>query len=65
MELNDMELIGQRSTHKKHRYVAYRQFVWWIWRLLGRGNRTVLPACVVQAIRNMYPSDEYPGFESL
>ncbi|CAN7944278.1 unnamed protein product [Ixodes pacificus] len=65
MELNDMELIGQRSTHKKYRYVAYRQFVWWIWRRLGRGNRTVLPACVVQAIRNMYPSDEYRGFEAL
>ncbi|XP_040077927.1 uncharacterized protein LOC120849761 [Ixodes scapularis] len=62
IELLDRELVGNRETHRKHRCVAYHQFARWIWRRLGRHNRKILPACVVKAIRNAYPSEEYCGF---
>ncbi|KAM7314871.1 P2X purinoceptor 7 [Ixodes scapularis] len=62
MELHDGELLRQRTAHKKYRYVAYRQFSRWIWQRLGKGNRKVLPSCVIQAIRTAYPSEVYRGF---
>ncbi|XP_062597066.1 P2X purinoceptor 7-like [Saccostrea cucullata] len=46
-----------------YRYVAYRRFVLWIWQRLGKGNRKVLPACVVSKIRNTFQSEHYTGFQ--
>lgn len=46
----------------RYRYTAYRQFVRWIWVWLGRRNRKVLPSCVVNEIRNAFPSERYAGF---
>ncbi|KAG0718209.1 hypothetical protein GWK47_052872 [Chionoecetes opilio] len=48
---------------KRYRYVAYRQFVRWIWRYLGRKIRVVIPACAVSAIRKEFDSDSYKGFK--
>ncbi|KAM7293025.1 P2X purinoceptor 7 [Ixodes scapularis] len=44
------------------RFVAYKQFVRWMWQRLGRRNRRVLPACVVGRIRHEFPSGNYTGF---
>ncbi|KAG0445593.1 hypothetical protein HPB47_013602 [Ixodes persulcatus] len=44
------------------RFVAYRQFVRWMWQRLGRHNRRILPACVVCRIREQFPSDTHTGF---
>lgn len=30
-----------------YRHIAYRRFVLWIWHRLGRGNRKIIPGCVV------------------
>ncbi len=38
------------------RKAAYRQYVLWIYKKLGRGRRKVLPSCVVRCIRRWYPS---------
>ena len=43
--------------------MAYRRFVQWIWHRLGRHKRKILPACVVQKIRETFPSEEYCGFK--
>ncbi|KAG0719462.1 hypothetical protein GWK47_050419 [Chionoecetes opilio] len=52
------------QSHKwRYRYVAYRQFVRWIWRYLGRKIRVVIPACAVSAIRKEFDSDSYKGFK--
>ncbi|KXJ05049.1 P2X purinoceptor 7, partial [Exaiptasia diaphana] len=37
-----------------YRIAAYRQYVLWKYGKLGRGNRRVLPSCVVRTIRNSY-----------
>ena len=46
--------------HKKHRHVAYRQFVRWCWDILGKEIRVPLPSCVVSCGRAHYPP---PGLE--
>ena len=48
------------------RKAAYRQFVLWRFGKLGRGNRRVVPSCVVLAIRRAYPSPDgqYMGFRN-
>lgn len=53
---------------RQSRLTAYRQFVCWMLRgdKLGKGNRVVIPACVVNAIRKKFPepSEHYIGFRS-
>ena len=34
-------------------------------RRLGLGNRRVLPACLVAAVRSRYPSPTYVGFKEV
>lgn len=48
------------------RKAAYRQFTLWRYGKLGRGNRRVVPSCVVLAVRNIYPSPSgnYMGFRN-
>ncbi|XP_040357141.1 uncharacterized protein LOC121046689 [Ixodes scapularis] len=51
------------DRNRTYRFVAYRKFVWWIWRRLGRFNRVRLPCCVVAMIRKHFPSETYTGFQ--
>ncbi|XP_075542401.1 P2X purinoceptor 7-like [Dermacentor variabilis] len=51
------------EIHRRYRYTAYRQFARWVWHRLGRGNRKVLPSCVVAAVRDAFPSEVYAGFK--
>ena len=50
------------SFHK----AAYRQYALWTYGKLGRGNRRVIPACVVHLIRAAYlaPDGRYMGFKN-
>ena len=47
--------------------MAYNQYSAWIHHheVLGRGNRVVIPACVISRIRGGFPSpkDDYTGFK--
>ncbi|XP_070544588.1 uncharacterized protein [Ptychodera flava] len=44
----------------KYRHIAYRQFVRWCWKFLGKDNGPVLPACAMSCIRAHFPP---PGEE--
>ena len=52
------------SNNACWRFTAYRQYVMWVWGHLGRGNRKVIPACIVLKIRNRFPDERgnYTGF---
>lgn len=58
--------LRKTMTNKNWRYLAYRQFVYWInsWKNLGKGYRVVIPSCAVKKIRESYPeqSGVYVGF---
>lgn len=51
-------------TNKMYRYTAYRQFTGFIHNRLGKGVRRIIPACVVNAIREKFPEQNgiYVGF---
>ena len=54
------------SFCSNYRYAAYHQFIWWVHDRLGRYVRKVIPACVVKAIRAVYPNADgnYTGFRT-
>lgn len=49
------------------RKAAYRQYILWRYKKLGRGNRKVCPSCVFLAIRQVYPAEGgfYMGFKQV
>ncbi|XP_077536040.1 uncharacterized protein LOC144148370 [Haemaphysalis longicornis] len=55
--------IAYYALMDRYRYTAYRQFVRWIWRVLGAGRRVPLPSCVVNSVRDTFPSEAYTGFK--
>jgi hypothetical protein len=54
------------SIHKRRRHVAYRQLARFLFGIVGRSNRYILPACAVSKIRETFPNenvqDVYTGF---
>ena len=52
------------SSRSNYRYAGYRQFTWWVHKRLGRYVCKAIPACVVKAIRPVYPNADgnYTGF---
>ena len=46
--------------NKRHRHVAYRQFLLWCWDILGKEIRVSLPSCAVSCIRAHFSP---PGLE--
>ncbi|XP_078586185.1 uncharacterized protein LOC144868073 [Branchiostoma floridae x Branchiostoma japonicum] len=60
-----LEDIREPLSHRILRLSAYRQFTCWTHkRRLGKAVRRVVPACVVNKIRQQYPSqgEPYTGF---
>ena len=49
--------------HRRYRYIAYRQFVRWIFGVLGKNIRVPIPSCVVTAIRVKFPVEAGESFE--
>lgn len=47
--------LASELTNRSLRFAAYKQFIWWIFQKLGKGNRRVIPSCVVWNIRKLYP----------
>ncbi|XP_076112427.1 P2X purinoceptor 7-like [Mytilus galloprovincialis] len=52
-----------QMIHENYRYLAYRRFTRWIYRVLGKHRRVVLPSCVVGKIRKQFPAEQYTGFK--
>ena len=58
------DLHFRHMKNENYRYHAYRSYVKYIYGLLGKFNRKVVPACLVKRIREFYPSDSgsYVGY---
>ena len=41
-----------------YRKTTYRQFILWREGYLGRGNRKVVPSCVIWSVQNRYPAPD-------
>ncbi|XP_071952038.1 P2X purinoceptor 7-like [Antedon mediterranea] len=52
------ELVVEGRKERKYRYTAYRQFVRWCWRYLGRDRRVPITSCVINKIREAFPDPE-------
>ena len=42
-------------SNRSLRYAAYKQFIWWVFKSVGKGNRRVIPSCALWRIRKLYP----------
>ena len=62
-EVLHLAIRADYST-QSYRKAAYRQHTLWKCVKLGRGNRKILPSCVVTTIRQAYPAPDgnYMGF---
>ena len=49
------EAKENKIKNRSLRFAAYKQFVWWIYETLGKGNRRVFQSCVLWKIRRHYP----------
>ena len=45
-------------SNKSFRFAAYKQFIWFVYKRLGRGNRRVIPSCVIWKIRESFPEKD-------
>ena len=46
--------IENEIKNRPLRFAAYKQFVWWMFKRPGKGNRRVLPSSVLWKIRQHY-----------
>ena len=60
----DIRVEDPDYSTNSYRKAAYRQYILWRYKKLGRGNRRVCPSCVVLTIRHIFPADDgnYMGF---
>ena len=60
----DILAVEPDYSTNSYRKAAYRQYCLWKYGKLGRGNRRVLPSCVVLTIRRFYPAPDciYMGY---
>jgi len=61
-DLRSDEIQFDNAAYRK---AAYYQYILWQYGKLGRGNRRVVPSCIVNMIRNCYPdpNNVYMGFK--
>jgi P2X purinoceptor 7 len=62
----DIRAEEPKYSTNSFRKAAYRQYILWRYKKLGRGNRRVCPSCVVLAIRQLYSAQDgiYMGFKT-
>ena len=46
-------------SNKSCRFAAYKQFIWFVYKRLGKGSRQVILSCVVWKIRETFPKKNY------
>ncbi|KAL4142153.1 hypothetical protein QTP88_004670 [Uroleucon formosanum] len=61
-------LQSATMQNKAWRYICYKRFTLWVnsWMAIGKGNRVIVPSCVVKIIREHHPEENglYVGFQN-
>ena len=52
------DFLQTTPSNKSHRFAAYKQFIWFVYERFGKGNRWVIPSCVVWKIRETFPEED-------
>ena len=58
LQLDLQDPIEDNFSNRSLRYAAYKQFIWWVFKKLGKGNRRVIPLCALWKIRELYPEPD-------
>ncbi|XP_077316021.1 P2X purinoceptor 7-like [Lithobates pipiens] len=63
IHMDNLPLVDA-NNNRRLRKTAYRTFIAWIYGILGKGNRRVIPSCAVNAVRLVFPdpNGSYVGF---
>ena len=50
-------LVGDRRNvcNRSYHFIAYKQYIWWIYGRLGKDVRKRIPKCALYKIRTTYP----------
>lgn len=51
-----------QNINKRYRHVAYRQLARFLFGIVGKQNRYVLPSCAIKTIRDTFLGGECTGF---
>jgi len=54
IHLDRGDLSRKKTTNHSYRYPAYRQFICSIFHRIGKGNRRVIPSCVIWKFDNVF-----------
>lgn len=49
------DFLENNISNRSFRFASYKQFTLWIYKYLGKGNRRVIPSCVLWRIRSKFP----------
>ena len=52
------EYLEENTSNRSFRYAAYRQFIRWVFKRLGKGDRRVIPSCALWKIREHFPEPD-------
>ena len=54
------KLVGEKKNlcNRSYRFMAYKQYIWWIYGKLGKDNRMRIPTCVLYKIRKTFPASD-------
>ena len=52
------DYLEEKTLNRLYQFASYKQFMWWVYRSLGEGNRRMIPSCVSWTIRNLFPKPE-------
>ena len=47
--------IEDNFPNRSLRYATYKEFMWWVFKKLRKGNRRLIPLCALWKIRELYP----------
>ena len=52
------DFLQTTPSNKSYYFAAYKQFIWFVYKRLGKGNHRMILSCVVWKIRETFPEED-------